>query len=340
MKKITLSLFILFACAQSKVSEPVVSAASTSSTPSSITSMPKTLSVKDWHWENPSIKGGASVWGESTLRDAAVLQDGSVIAAGEVIVKRDPAGRWRKIADVEGLFSIAVNGDTILVAGNKRLLRSQDNGESFSSIPVKTGGAIFSIGGVWFLANVGGSLSRSIDDGDTWQTLIKASKKNYTDTILSLPDGTFLLSGASYNKKSWQGWLKTSPDAKSWETLPQAPSIGFPRILLQRDGTLWLGGSQGELYKTKNPQSLWEKVSSPTNSPIMSIHETSDGMLWLIVQGAPSGNPARGAFYVLWSSADQGASWKQESPPISVCFLKEIEGAILFFEGYSSVVSR
>jgi hypothetical protein len=93
---------------------------------------------------------------------------------------------------------------------------------------------------------------------------------------------------------------KRGANSLDWQSLPNQPNVNSKDIEVDKDGKIYIGTWNGELYKSSDHGQTWIKCTNPirNRSNYFNFWITADGDLW-----ATSYEDG------LWHSNDQGTSW-------------------------------
>lgn len=165
----------------------------------------------------------------------------------------------------------------------------------------RNGWVIDALGGVWSTNDSGEKwqkIGRVGDSADTHSvdgpmTGYAASQIVFADEINGWINGPWSIWNTSDGGHTW---IQVYPTANAnYASLSAQPLILFA----VREGTAWLGMSNGRMLRTANSGSSWEEASLPVDTDIRAIHAETDLRCTVGVSGG------------LYSTADGGKTWKE-----------------------------
>ncbi|WP_323114614.1 WD40/YVTN/BNR-like repeat-containing protein [Pseudomonas guariconensis] len=212
---------------------------------------------------------------------------GVAVGHGGTLLRTVDGGRTWNAVEVDS------NGDALLgiaALGNGRMaawgafglyLLSKDNGVSWQRLPVIDGDfdrhisqVITLAGGDWLIVGESGTLARSTDQGESWQTM----DSPYAGSLfgaLQLDSGGLLIYGM-------RGNLWYSADAgKTWSQRQTGTTFAINGALQQKSGRVLVFGNSG-LQLTSDDQGLTFTTHASTHASVARAVELDDGRLLVV----------------------------------------------------------
>lgn len=152
------------------------------------------------------------------------------------------------------------------------------------------GRSIFINNGIIF-AGEGGEILKSIDNGLTWDKVIKGD--DYED-IKSFDSKTIYAIGYS------TGVIKTTDQGITWDTVSSGLKGNFWCISMDLNKNLYVGSANNGIFKSTNEGENWIQITNgiPKDADIRAITTSPNG--WIFAATADSG---------IYRSSDSGNSW-------------------------------
>ncbi len=262
------------------------------------------ISLKGIGLNNPTVKsiamkGMDSIW---------VGTDG-----GGVFRTYDGGANW---VDVNiGLSSMTVNAIVWnsrgqMFAGGQGVFRSLDNGDSWTEVkdlPVDRI-RVDALDGMLVTGSDGfqAAISRSVDRGDTWedqalafQRITNGSNTSYQSSIVINGSGRVFISTETGVYVSDNGvWLQKN--------------VGLTCTFLQSisilsDGTIFVGGDQGEIYRSSNQGMSWLRVrTGESNDGVYALARSANDVIFAGTRGGMYRSTNGGA---VWQEINAGLLW-------------------------------
>ena len=225
---------------------------------------------------------------------------------------------WEGTAGISGspAHSVSTNkkGDIFIMSTS--IVRSTDSGVSWKEIMEPnatdsyTGFAIAPNGDLYEGGN-GNSpntaqyagIRKSTDNGDTWNVVLPG----YTIySITTSPQGDIEAIGdfifeSTDSGATWHNIDLNIDDQQGW----------WESVIRTRDGSLLVGSHWG-LYRSTNNAASWQKVDGPATIVHFALAQTQDSLLYDL-RSYPGTSNDTGQ---LFSSSDDGVTWKSVSPKI------------------------
>jgi photosystem II stability/assembly factor-like uncharacterized protein len=265
-------------------------------------------------------------------------EDGTVYTGGKSIFRSDNKGKdWQefKLGKDVIVNTLCSTSDGVLIAGTIEhgIMRSKDGGVSWESV-------IADILPVFHLKEIGGKIYAGLydqgalisnDGGDSWESLTGLAAKRF-NRLAILPNGTMIAGGeelfvSSDNGKNWQSTAGLEPgeiisemvvggqyvyiltqervlcsrDGKNWKNVFQLKEK--PSALAVDGHNVWVGGLDGEIWRSDDAGETWKSLSTPFRSlPVKSLASKET-----VVLAVTSRHQAREVY--LWRSVDGGQNW-------------------------------
>jgi photosystem II stability/assembly factor-like uncharacterized protein len=238
-------------------------------------------------------------------------------------------------------LSIAPSGEIVAVGNGGVILRSSDNGTTW------TADSIPPIGRIRFLGDNGGMLAtsrgagpmRSTDGGRSWQNSFSGMKNLPIDQLAISPSGTLFVATIG------RGIYRSVDRGMTWEPAFDSSAYHyFYTITRTRNGSLLAATST--IYRSSDEGNSWKEVFSysgqalrlvPSQTGMIygyrdrlpMIRSTDDGRTWETLENSPSGSgydwgrPIEDSTRTLWwhdwngfiRSTDNGESWDTTAVP-------------------------
>ena len=129
-----------------------------------------------------------------------------------------------------------------------------------------------------FIAGEGGVMYRSLDGGDSWETLEPFYEGSWFGLIYSAPHDALLVFGL-------QGNLYRSNDfGETWEAVPGDTRVGLAGGSASENGNIVLVGGVGTVLRSKDGGLTFQRDMMPDRLSLSSAMQ-SDGQLVLVGQG-------------------------------------------------------
>ncbi len=141
----------------------------------------------------------------------------------------------------------------------------------------------------------GGTITRSTDAGDTWQTRVSGTDNRLTD-LRALQDGTTLVA------VGWDGTITRSTDAgDTWQTRTSGTDNNLEDLRVLPDGTtLVAAGRDGTITRSTDAGDTWQTRASGTDNNLEDLRVLPDGTT--LVAAGRDGTITR--------STDAGDTWQ------------------------------
>lgn len=252
--------------------------------------------------------------------------DSVIIVGGDSAIFRslDYGATWQVVEDTTGATSfIKYNGAILAATGkiNKGILRSDDLGESWYSLPFYSGGDIkmaelYQSGAYLFGMDSFDGLFRSDDDGMTWENISRDFPVPISLRSFIIKDSLLLLSNLN------TGILRSADYGSTWEEADNG-LINIPMYSLYAEDNLLLASnaypssSWGMLFESMDKGSTWDITSSDIPNYKKCFLRLNDNLYAGTLWGG------------VVASTDDGASWMAKGiPGGSVNSLVEINDSI------------
>lgn len=223
------------------------------------------------------------------LMDVARAGD-RLVAVGErgfTLVSEDAGRSWKARATPvdRTLTGVAFkDGRTGVAVGHGgTVIRTDDGGQTWTHVPLEEAGpesllGVVNLGGDHFAAyGAFGMYFDSVDSGKTWQKRMILSEDFDRHISQVLPVGTSLLLVAE------TGTLARSDDGgNTWTALTSPYQGSYFGTLVTRSGAILVFGMRGNVYRTTDFGTTWQKIPLDTTVSLTCGRQLEDGRVLLV----------------------------------------------------------
>jgi len=275
---------------------------------------------------------------------AAALLLSAGLVAPATVDPGVPLSEWAviaRLAPASLLLDVARRGDRLLAVGERgHILVSSDGGQSWTQAKVPTRALLT---GVYLHDNQLGwavghdsVVLRTRDGGVTWERVHHAPENERPLLDVWFKDAERGLATSAYGEL-----LATSDGGDSWE--PRAVRDGddfhLNQLAAAADGTLYLAGEAGHLYRSDDGGETWVPLPSPYAGSFFGLLPLAEGPVL-----------AFGLRGRLFASADRGKTWTRIETASEATLLSGLqigpgryvvagmEGTLVWGEGVSGPV--
>ena len=213
-------------------------------------------------------------------------------------------GVWKQSALNHNITAVnglqALQGDTFLIAANKRLYLSSDGGKTWgdnlSDTNYTINGICFRNSKLGYIASFSsvtlyGAIIKTTDGGKNW--LVISPTGNY-----NIPAVTFTSDVTGYAIANPSKILKTTNGGLSWSAMATNTSSLLYTIQFVDDNTGYAIGEGGTILKTTNAGATWQTITSPTMNVLRTVYFTSIDTGFIAGYGD-----------MIWKTTNGGNSW-------------------------------
>lgn len=205
-------------------------------------------------------------------------------------------------------------GRIVAVGERGHVLVSQDQGQTWRQVAVPTRKTLTAIAFAdeRVLVAVGhqGSMVRSEDSGETWKQVQTGAAQDS-----SFLDVVFLDSNHGFAVGAYGLFMGTADGGVSWKPRTITDDgFHYNRIVLGRDGTLYIAGEAGTLLRSMDSGETWDSIPTPYEGSFF-------GLLDL-------GNDSQLAFGLrghVYRSTTRGDDWEEVSIPVPTLVMSGTE---------------
>ena len=266
----------------------------------------KSLGLKEWNGVRKEVRAEMAMRSGSNVADFLLS---GFFQAGEAVLST-PGRIW-----IEGTNNFSSNNVGNLAYGNgvivgitstsQELERSTDGGKTFSAdITNYFTGTVYDVAygnGVFIGVGTNGEISRSLDDGATWSSLISNAFADNSDHIYSIiydPETALWIAvgqGTTFV-------LRSDDNGATWATVTTPPDENLKSVADCGGGVLVAGSQEdSNVFRSTDSGDSWTAVEVASGETIMSGIAFGDGVL---LTGT---NP--GGTFKLYRSVDMGLTW-------------------------------
>jgi len=128
-----------------------------------------------------------------------------------------------------------------------------------------------------FVVGGQGTVKKTIDGGETWDTLANPFPKIITlNAVTFLDDGTGFIIGANGHI------FKTTNNGDNWDSIPSGVNRNLYAIDFVDNNNGWISGANGTILNTTNGGDSWLPQDAGTNFGLFSIHFTDLNNGWAV----------------------------------------------------------
>ncbi len=207
--------------------------------------------------------------------------------------------------------------NTVIATALNQSFRSTDRGATWKEIPqLRAIEVAFADSGLVLVGRLGGELSRSLDDGESW-TEVKTDAEGGVSSIVFAGDTVF----ASANG----GLLRSLDRGQTWRRSP-ASDVGFPGLDAAGGSVIAVGGA-GLVVRSGDGGETWQERWLPGHQALRAV-AFADRLTAVIV----------GSDGTILRSSDAGVSWNTVQSPTrahlnGVAFANAMDGLAVGFWG-------
>ncbi len=127
----------------------------------------------------------------------------------------------------------------------------------------------------------------SAQDGDLWACTQNGVARIHEGQVRTVASGRFQAACQRQDGSIWAGgdgprltvWKGTSQSTLELHSLPEYAAV--QALLAARDGSLWIGTSEGLLHLAKGEEHLYTKAEGLSNNSVLTLDESQDGSIWI-----------------------------------------------------------
>lgn len=254
-----------------------------------------------YHWGHPSPQGN-SVYGVVFKDD---LKGWAVTGCGNIMETDDNGQSWQLKYETDSLchdlYDIVMTSTGAIIASGDhgRIIRSTDEGESWSEMMYPDGGRLYDLalvpGGALSAAGENGVLLISDDDGLSWND-IGPGGTGYARHHTWLSETECYLVGFGM-------FLRTTNAGNSWSQVDSPGSFGLNEVYFVNDNVGY-AVADFAFWKTTDGGNSWVKEDN-FNAPLYRFRTIAlDDLHWLTVTFVEGGE--------LWETTDGGLNWENK----------------------------
>ena len=184
----------------------------------------------------------------------------------------------------ETLYNVTgSNGTWIAVGDTGAVLRSTDDGQSWTEVSTPTTEVLYDAyesNGTWIVVGSIGTVLRSTDDGQSWTERSTPTTERLLGVYES--NGTWIAVGLSGTV------LRSTNDGKIWTSI-STPTTEFLYGLVESNGTWIAVGDTGTVLRSTDDGWSWTSISAPTTERLRGVYESKgrgiyeSGGTWIAV---------------------------------------------------------
>lgn len=186
--------------------------------------------------------------------------------SGIVYQSLDSGNSWQRlnVNSTENFHSVQiVHPDTVLITGDKSLIRSYDGGKTWTSILIMSterpsltvNKAFFINGKVGHAASNEGTILKTKDGGQTWY--VTESVNHFPSEFFTI---TFVNEQLGFASRAHNDILRTTDGGETWVEI-QGTSDAIYDFFFVNEQVGYMAGDHGVIFKTTNGGVNWEWVS-------------------------------------------------------------------------------
>lgn len=265
---------------------------------------------------NDSYEWHQSKLGGNRHADPVVTsQSGVAFAAndkGTIYRSTDNGRSWTKVATIKGetyIFAMCVTPKgTVLVGTGTNVLRSQDNGNHWNTVPIGKGYKNLScigciacdLHGRLYAGTDEGLIVQSIDDGKTWRKISTLPKCDAESIAINSKGYIFVAAEYNGEDKNTPGIYRSIDSGRHWKKLSGSQDAYYEAKLVI--------DQQDHIYITNERKYIWASADNGENWDTIQIHPKSS-LTYDGIAVNPRGEILVGTLDGLYISSNGGKTW-------------------------------
>ena len=133
-----------------------------------------------------------------------------------------------------------------------------------------------------YIAGEAGYVFRSVDGGDSWDTLEPGYDGSFYGIVV-VPDGAAGYELLAYGMRG--NLFRSADKGDSWEQLDSGTQVTLMSGSVLRDGTVLLGGQGGVILTRAPGQPSFSQAKNPDRRPVTGQQQMADGNVLLVGPG-------------------------------------------------------
>lgn len=217
-----------------------------------------------------------------------------------MLVSRDAGATWLPLAGAGGRDAMGValppNSKTAFAAGHDVFLRSDDSGQTWSSVrPALPGTDIHGFAAsaahsnTFYAYVVGFGLFKSEDAGTSWKQLGQAPGSTMSLAAARSGPGDVLFAS------TMEGMARSRDGGRTWEPVREVPGGAVSAV-----GETVYVADRGVVMVSRDGGTTWERRSFPRNAGLVGVAPSNTKVVYVVTDRLE-----------VWRSTDGGASWEK-----------------------------
>src|SRR5712692_8140008 len=217
-----------------------------------------------------------------------------------MLVSHDGGATWTPLSGAGGKDAMGValppNSKTAYAAGHDVFLRSDDGGQTWSSVrPALPGTDIHGFAAsatqpnTFYAYVVGFGLFKSSDGGTSWTAVAQAPGS--TMSLAAAKSG----SGDVLYASTMEGMARSRDGGRSWESLRDVPAGSVSAV-----GETVYVADRGTVMASTDGGATWQRRSFPRNAGLIAVAPSNTSVVYIVTDRLE-----------VWRSANAGATWER-----------------------------